>query len=61
MSNLSIKDSPLHKPAECEYYILCESQYGTQQCSMKRADCLKCNRRLSYVNENAGTERHFTE
>ena len=41
-----------HVPAECEYYVLCESQYGTQQCSMKRDDCLKCDRRQSYINEN---------
>lgn len=45
-----------HVPAECEYYVLCESQYGTQQCSMKIDDCLKCDRRQSYINENAGTD-----
>lgn len=46
----------IHTPSECEYYVLCESQYGTQQCSMKIDDCLKCDRRQSYINENAGTD-----
>ncbi|MCK9576099.1 MAG: hypothetical protein M0R51_09250 [Clostridia bacterium] len=46
----------VHKPAECEYYVLCECQYGTQSCSMIREDCLKCTRRQSYIDENAGTD-----
>lgn len=46
----------IHTPAECEYYVLCECQYGTQSCSMIREDCLKCTRRQSYIDEKAGTD-----
>lgn len=46
----------IHTPSECEYYELCEFQYGTQQCSMKIDDCLKCSRRQSYINENDGEQ-----
>lgn len=45
-----------HTPAECEYFILCEYQYGTQQCSMKRGACVQCERRNGYINENVGTD-----
>ena len=40
-----------YSPAECEYYVLCERQYGTQQCSWNRENCLKCERRQSYIDE----------
>jgi hypothetical protein len=43
-------------PAECEYYIICECQYGTQQCSMKRGGCVQCERRNSYITENVGAD-----
>ena len=54
---VGIKKKPyIFTPAECEYYIICELQWGTQQCSMKRGGCIQCDRRNSYINRNVGTD-----
>ena len=53
---VGIKKPYMFPFAECEYFLLCEGQYGTQQCSMKRGDCVQCGRRNDYINANVGTD-----